>query len=411
MPTPKPQSALETLQDKWNALRPHLNEKTRRLWAATEVRALGRGGLKLVHQATGLSQTTLHRALREQARENDGETEPLPAGRQRRQGGGRKPETATDPTLLSDLESLVDPVTRGDPQSPLRWTSKSAAKLAVALCAQGHHVSGELVRQLLHKTGYRLQTNRKTKEGASHPDRDAQFGYINERTVALQQSGQPVISVDCKKKELVGTFKNGGREWHPQGEPEQVHVHDFVDKELGKAIPYGVYDLSANAGWVSVGVDHDTAEFAVATIGRWWERIGKGMYPQATELQIMADGGGSNASRSRLWKMALQEFADATGLTIHVSHLPPGTSKWNKIEHRMFSFITLNWRGRPLVSHAVILSLIGSTTTQTGLRIQAALDPRPYPTKTKVSDADLHSVNLQRHEFHGEWNYTIQPRK
>jgi hypothetical protein len=402
---------LQTVQEKWNTLRPHLDEKTRRLWAATEIRAIGRGGLKLVHQATGLSQTTLRRALQQQASQQSGQTQPLPPGRVRRPGGGRKRQIDTNPTLLTDLQSLVDPVTRGDPESPLRWSSKSAAKLAIELRAKGHGISGELVRQLLHQLGYSLQANRKTKEGASHPDRDAQFAYLNGRTRAMQQAGQPVISVDCKKKELVGAFKNGGREWHPKGEPEQVQVHDFLDKELGKAIPYGVYDVTQNQGFVNVGVDHDTAAFAVATIARWWEQIGQKMYPHATELQIMADGGGSNSSRCRLWKASLQQFADATGLQVHVSHLPPGTSKWNKIEHRMFSFISLNWRGRPLVSHEVIVSLIGSTTTQTGLRIEAALDPRPYPTKIRVSDADLARVNVEEHAFHGEWNYTIRPRK
>ncbi len=334
-----------------------------------------------------------------------------PQGRIRHPGGGRKRQTQTDPTLLPDLEELVDPVTRGDPESPLRWSSKSTAKLAAELRAKGHRASTELVRRLLHQLGYRLQANQKTKEGASHPERDAQFMYIKERTQTLHNRDQPVISVDCKKKELVGPFKNNGREWHPTGEPEQVNVHDFLDKDLGKAIPYGVYDVIKNQGFVNVGVDHDTAEFAVATIARWWEKIGKAMYPNATELQIVADGGGSNASRSRLWKVALEQFAKRSGLQIHVSHLPPGTSKWNKIEHRMFSFITMNWRGRPLVSHEVIVSLIGSTTTQTGLQIEDVLDPRPYPIKIRISDADIAEVALQRHPFRGEWNYTIHPKR
>ena len=385
-------------------MRPHLDEKTKRLWATTEIRALGRGGIILVHRATGIAVSTLRRALIH-------EPALLPQGRIRHPGGGRKQQTQTDPTLLGDLEALVDPVTRGDPESPLRWSSKSTAKLADELRVKGHCISTELVRQLLHRLGYRLQANQKTKEGMSHPERDAQFMYIKERTVALQQRRQPVISVDCKKKELVGSFKNGGREWHPTGEPEQVNVHDFLDKELGKAIPYGVYDVTMNQGFVNVGIDHDTAEFAVATIARWWEQIGKAMYPDATELQIVADGGGSNASRSRLWKVALEQFAQRSGLQIHVSHLPPGTSKWNKIEHRMFSFITMNWRGRPLVSHEVIVSLIGSTTTVTGLQIAAVLDPRPYPTKIRISDADLAAVALERHVFQGAWNYTINPVK
>ena len=408
MRTAEAQFLLQTLRDKWNTLRPHLDEKTRRLWATTEIRALGRGGLKLVHQATGMSQTTLRRALRQQASPG---AEPLPPDRQRRPGGGRKKRIDADATLLADLESLVDPVTRGDPESPLRWSSKSTAKLAAELRGMGHHVSAELVRQLLHQLGYSLQANKKTKEGSSHPDRDAQFAYLNGRTQAMQHCGQPVISVDCKKKELVGQFKNGGREWQPRGEPEQVQVHDFMDKDLGKAIPYGVYDVSRNEGFVSVGVDHDTAAFAAATIQRWREQLGKRIHPEASELQIMADGGCSNASHCRLWKVSLQEFADASGLVVHVSHLPPGTSKWNKIEHRMFSFITMNWRGRPLVSHEVIVSLIGSTTTTAGLQIHAALDPNPYPTKIRISKEELASVSLLPHAFHGEWNYTIRPRR
>jgi transposase len=304
--------------------------------------------------ATGLSRTTISAAI---VQLENGTDNPLPAQRVRRPGGGRKPLTQSNPTLLGELEALVEASTRGDPQSPLRWSCKSLRKLAAELAEQGHCISVQSVSNLLHQRGYSLQANRKTEEGASHPDRDAQFAYINGRTQQFQQRGQPVVSVDAKKKELVGNYKNGGREWQPKGEPEEVRVYDFVDAALGKAIPYGVYDLSKNAGWVSVGVDHDTAEFAAATLLRWWEQMGKLMYPQASELQVMADGGGSNGSRSRLWKAALPRFADATGLRVSVSHFPPGTSKWNKIEHRMFSFISLNWRGRPLISHEVIVSL------------------------------------------------------
>src|SRR5918998_3337833 len=397
----------ETIKSKYEALRPVMNERMRRLWAAAEARALGRGGATLVHRATGLAQNTIRAGIKELIK---AEAHPLAPGRVRRPGAGRKPLTQSDPTLLEDLEALVEPVTRGDPESPLRWTCKSVQKLARELAQQGHRVSGQTISVLLGQLDYSLQANKKTQEGATHPDREAQFAYINERTQAAQERGQPVISVDTKKKELVGNYKNGGREWRPQGEPEGGRVHDFLDKEMGKAIPYGVYDLSKNTGWVSVGCDHDTAEFAVATIARWWEQMGKRMYPEATQLQIMADGGGSNSSRCRLWKLALQRFADAEGLGVSVSHFPPGTSKWNKIEHRMFSFISLNWRGRPLISHEVIVSLIGSTTTGTGLTIQAAVDPNPYPTRIKISEEEMARVQMEQHSFHGEWNYTILPR-
>jgi Rhodopirellula transposase DDE domain len=406
--TPRePASTWEAIKSKYEALRPVMNERMRRLWAAAEARSLGRGGATLVHRATGLAQNTIRAGIKELA---EAQAAPLAPGRLRRPGAGRKPLTQSDPTLLEDLEALVEPVTRGDPESPLRWTCKSVQRLARELAQQGHRISGQTVSVLLRQLHYSLQANKKTQEGATHPDREAQFAYINERTKAAQQHAQPVISVDTKKKELIGNFKNGGREWRPKGEPEEVRVHDFLDKEMGKAIPYGVYDLTKNTGWVSVGCDHDTAEFAVATIARWWEQMGKPMYPEATELQIMADGGGSNSSRCRLWKVALQRFADATGLRVSVSHFPPGTSKWNKIEHRMFSFISLNWRGRPLISHEVIVSLIGSTTTGTGLSIQAALDPTPYPTRLQISDAEMAQVQFERHDFHGEWNYTILPR-
>ncbi len=404
-------ATLQDIKSKYEALRPFLDERRRRLWAAAEAPTLGHGGTTLVHRATGLAPNTIRAGIQELA---DAQADPLAlaaAGRLRRPGAGRKPLTQSDPTLRDDLESLVEPSTRGDPESPLRWSCKSVRKLAAELRQRGHRISAQSVHDLLHQLGYRLQANKKTLEGAAHPDRNAQFSYINERTQTLQGQGQPVISVDTKKKELVGPFKNGGREWRPEGQPQEVRVHDFLDKELGKAIPYGVYDLTNNAGWVSVGVEHDTAEFAVATILRWWEQMGKPMYPEATELQVMAHGGGSNSSRSRLWKVALQRFADATGLRVSVCHFPPGTSKWNKIEHRMFSFITLNWRGRPLVSHEVIVSLIGGTTTGTGLSIQAELDPRPYPTRIQISDAELEQVQIERHDFRGEWNYTIVPKK
>ena len=331
-------------------------------------------------------------------------------GRVRRPGGGRKPLTHHDPGLVAALESLVEPLTRGDPQSPLRWTCKSTAKLAAELKARGHPVSPRTINTLLAQLGYSLQSNRKTREGGKHPDRNAQFEHINAKAESFQRSGQPVVSVDTKKKELVGDFKNGGREWQPKGQPEEVRVHDFIDPKLGKAIPYGVYDLAANLGWVSVGVDHDTAEFAVATLRRWWERLGSEMYPGAKRLLVTADGGGSNGSRCRLWKLKLQEFADETGLRVTVCHFPPGTSKWNKIEHRMFCHITQNWRGRPLVDLECVVSLIGSTTTETGLEIRAELDEKTYPLGRVVTQREMDALSIKADEFHGEWNYTIRPR-
>jgi hypothetical protein len=397
----------EAIKSKYEALRPVLNERMRRLWAAAEARSLGRGGTTLVHRATGITQNTIRAGIKELT---EAQADPPAPGRVRRPGAGRKPLTQSDPTLLHDLEALVEPVTRGDPESPLRWCCKGVQRLARELAEQGHRISGQTVRVLLGQLGYSLQANKKTQEGASHPDREAQFAYINARTRAFQERGQPVVSVDAKKKELVGPFKNGGREWRPKGEPEEVRVYDFVDKAVGKAIPYGVYDLTKNEGFVSVGVDHDTAEFAAASLLRWWEQMGKPAYPEATELQVLADSGGSNSRRSGLWKVALQRFADSTGLRVSVCHFPPGTSKWNKIEHRMFSFITMNWRGRPLISHEVIVSLIGSTTTRKGLCIRAELDPDPYPTRIKISDEELAQVQIERHDFHGEWNYTILPR-
>jgi hypothetical protein len=336
--------------------------------------------------------------------------EPLSGRRLRLTGGGRKPLTDQDPTLLRALQALVDPATRGDPISPLRWTCKSADNLCEGLQAQGHVVSERTVNRLLHDLGYSLQSNRKTIEGKGHPDRDAQFQYINRRAKAFQRQGQPVISVDTKKKELVGQYRNGGREWQPKGKPEKVKVHDFLDKELGKAVPYGVYDMATNTGWVSVGVDHDTAEFAVETIRRWWNRMGIRVYPQAKKLLITADGGGSNGSRCRLWKVELQRLADEIGLSISVCHFPPGTSKWNKIEHRMFCHITENWRGRPLVSREVVVNLIGSTKTKTGLEIQSELDSGIYPIAREVTDQQMDGLLIKPEKFHGEWNYTIRPK-
>jgi hypothetical protein len=383
-----------------------LDERGRRAVAASEALALGWGGISAVARATGLSRDVIRAGIRELR----GLVPVAAPGRVRRPGGGRKKTAERDPTVVADLERLVEPATRGDPMSPLRWTSKSVRKLAAALRDAGHRVSHQWVAEALHGLGYSLQGNRKAREGSSHPDRDAQFAHINAAAEAALAAGVPVISVDTKKKELVGDFKNGGREWRPQGTPEDVRVHDFVIPELGRVSPYGVYDLAANAGWVSVGIDHDTAAFAVATIRRWWLGAGRARYPGARRLLITADGGGSNGSRVRLWKWELQRLADETGLTISVCHFPPGTSKWNKIEHRLFSFITQNWRGKPLVSYAVILSLIAATTTTTGLTVESHLDANPYPAGQKVSDAQMATLRLQRDAFHGEWNYTISPQ-
>ena len=397
---------VERLRTKFAALCPYLDERRRRLWAAAEALALGRGGVTAVAAATGLQRNTIHAGLDEL---RAGGPALMPEQRVRQPGGGRKPLSAHDPGLLRDLEALVEPVTRGDPMSPLRWTCKSTRQLAAELTRQGHRVSYQTVAELLHALRYSLQGNRKTREGAAHPDRDAQFAYLSAQTQAFQERGQPVISVDTKKKELVGDFKNGGREWRPAGQPEPVRVHDFLDRALGKAIPYGVYDLAANQGWVSVGTDHDTPAFAVQAVRRWWEQMGSPAYPAATELLITADGGGSNGSRARRWKTELQQLADESGLRISVGHFPPGTSKWNKIEHRMFCHITENWRGRPLVSHEAVVQLIGSTTTRAGLTIRAGLDTGTYPTGIKVTDAELAAVQLAPADFHGDWNYTITP--
>jgi hypothetical protein len=392
------------LKEKMTALLPYLNERQRRLFLAVEARALGHGGVVRVARATGVSRPTIQQGLRELT------GAVAPRERVRRVGGGRRSLAERNPALLTDLEALVDPDTRGDPMSPLRWTCKSTRQLAGALQERGHRVGYRTVAALLDQAGYSLQAAAKTLEGSQHPDRDAQFHYLNDQVKAFLAAGQPVVSVDAKKKELVGTFKNGGRDWQPQGQPEQVNVHDFPDKQVGKAIPYGVYDVGRNAGWVTVGRDHDTATFAVASLRRWWQAVGTGAYPGAERLLICADGGGSNGYRIRLWKVELQQFADASGLTVTVCHLPPGTSKWNKIEHRLFAHISMNWRGRPLVSHEIIVDLIGATTTSTGLRVQAELDPGQYPTKVKVSDDELATVQLTPHAFHGEWNYTVTPR-
>jgi Rhodopirellula transposase DDE domain len=387
-------------------LEPVLTERSRRLWAATEARALGRGGIALVERATGVSRSTISRGM--------GELEfgaLLEAGRTRRPGGGRKRATEKDGKLLIDLEALVEPTASGDPMGPLRWTSKSVRHLSRELQAMGHDVSHTLVAEILHECGYSLQANRKTLEGFQHLDRDAQFRYINDGARRFQRRRQPVVSVDTKKKELVGDFKNIGREWRRKGDPEPVRVHDFLIPEQGKAVPYGVYDLNRNEGWVTVGIDHDTASFAVNAIRRWWQVMGRPAYPGATSLLITADAGGSNGPRLRLWKWELQRFADRTGLSITICHFPPGTSKWNKIEHRLFSHIAMNWRGKPLVSVAAIVNLIGSTRTAAGLRVRAEIDRNHYPKGVVITDDQIATVRLRPHRFHGEWNYTIQPKR
>jgi transposase len=390
--------------DRFRALAPELDERRRRLWAAAEARACGRGGIAAVARATGISEATIRSGLRDLAA-----GERLEPGRVRRPGGGRKRLADKDPALLVELERLVDADSRGDPQSPLRWTAKSVRRLADALRELGHEVSFRTVARLLRELGYSLQANAKRREGSSHPDRDAQFAHINDTVKAALDAGQPVISVDTKKKELVGDFKNGGRELRPKGSPVPVRVHDFKDPELGKAIPYGIYDLADDSGWVAVGIDSDTAQFAVASIRGWWDHLGRRRYPDATSLTITADCGGSNGYRTRLWKTELQRLADDTGLAIRVRHFPPGTSKWNRIEHRLFSFITQNWRGKPLESLRVIVNLIAATSTRTGLTVYAQLDERSYP-KITVSDDELAAVQIAGDPFHPEWNYTIKPR-
>jgi transposase len=400
----------EQIRRQLEQIRGSLDERGRREWAASEAMALGYGGVALVHRATGLAPVTIGKGIRE-LKAREGQPEPEGPRRVRRPGGGRPRKADTDPTLVADLEQLVDPVTRGDPESPLRWTVKSLRRLSTELKAKGHDVSRSLVSRLLKFLGYSLQANRKTLEGANHPDRNTQFEHINARTERQLQAGNPAISVDTKKKELVGPFKNGGRELRPKGGPEKVRVHDFVDRELGKANPYGVYDIGANTGWVNVGITSDTAEFAVESIRRWWYSEGRHAYPQATELLITADCGGSNGYRTRLWKLELQGLADELGFLISVCHLPPGTSKWNKIEHRLFSFISMNWRGKPLISLDVIVKMIAATTTTEGLTVHCELDDNLYEKGRKVTDAEMATINLVPDNFHGEWNYTIRPRR
>lgn len=396
------------LRGKYSALSGSLTERSRRLWAATEAMALGHGGVALVERATGVSRSTITRGIREIEAEAAGD---LPPERARRAGGGRKRATEKDDSLLDDLDALVEPMARGDPESMLRWTSKSLRHLADELQAMGHNVSYALVGRLLKENGYSLQANRKTREGAQHEDRDEQFRYIERRVRRQLREGGPAISVDTKKKELVGDFKNPGREWRPKGNPEPVRVHDFLIPDQGKAIPYGVYDLNRDEGWVSVGIDHDTASFAVHAVRRWWKVMGRPTYPTADSLLITADAGGSNGPRVRLWKWELQQFANRTGLSITVCHFPPGTSKWNKIEHRLFSHVAMNWRGKPLVSLAAIVSLIGATTTASGLRIRSEIDHGSYPLGVKITDEQMAKVHLKPHRFHGDWNYTIRPRR
>ena len=399
----------QSIRGKFLVLERVLDERAKRLWAAAEARSLGRGGVTGVAEATGMSRSRIHAGLREIDSAGPGGVSS--SGRQRAPGAGRKRVEEKDAGLVEALRRLVDPATRGDPTGPLLWTTLSAARLSEALGREGHPASERTVNRLLHDLGYSLQSNRKTVEGRQHPDRDAQFRHVNRKAKTFQGRGEPVVSVDTKKKELVGNFRNGGREWHPKGEPEKVLVHDFKDKELGKAIPYGVYDLAANNGWVSVGVDHDTASFAAESVRRWWERMGRHAYPDAKRLLVTADAGGSNGPRNRLWKVELQRVADATGLEVSVCHFPPGTSKWNKIEHRMFCWITENWRGRPLVSREAVVELIANTTTRGGLSIRAELDENEYPTGVKVSDEELAGVRIRRSAFHGDWNYMVSPNK
>lgn len=396
---------IRTVRKKYALMSPHLDERGRRLWAGSEAITLGHGGVQAVHEATGLAWATVDRGvteLRSQAK-------PLKAGRVRQKGGGRKPLIKTDKTLKVDIEAVVEPATRGDPESPLKWTSKSLRKIADALNKDRHRVSHNVVGEILEGLEYNLQANRKVNEGGKHPDRDAQFEFIAAKAKDFQKRDQPVISVDTKKKELVGEYKNPGREYHKKGEPVKVKVYDFIDVEKGRASPYGVYDITKNNGWVSVGISSDTAEFAVNSIRCWWKEMGEEAYPNATEIYINADGGGSNGSRVRLWKTELQKLANELNKVIHVSHFPPGTSKWNKIEHKMFCFISKNWRGKPLIDTATIVQLIGSTTTDKGLKIMSMLDENKYEKGIKISDEALEKVALEKNAFHGEWNYKISP--
>ena len=397
---------IDIMRSKYAALGPALTERSRRLWAATEAMSVGHGGIALVERATGISRSTIARGMREV---RSGQSDELPPGRTRRPGGGRRRTADKDPTLMIDLDALVEPATLGDPEGPLRWTSKSLRHLADELRAMGHDVSYRLVARLLKGSGYSLQANYKTREGSGHEDRDAQFRYLERQVRDQLQQGRPAISVDTKKKEVVGDFKNPGREWRRKGNPEPVRVHDFLIKEQGKAIPYGVYDLSRDEGWVSVGIDHDTATFAVNAIRRWWKVMGRARYKGTPTLLITADGGSSNGSRVRLWKWELQKFANRTGLTITVCHFPPGTSKWNKIEHRLFSHIAMNWRAHPLVSLATVVSLIGSTTSSSGLRVRSEIDHGTYPLGIKVTPDQMASIRIEPHDVHGTWNYSIKP--
>jgi hypothetical protein len=394
----------QMIRERYAALSQHLDERARRVFAATEAKTAGYGGIAAISRATGIAASTIGRGLKELAA-----AQVLDLGRVRRPGGGGKKRVAQDATLLSDLLALVEPDARGDPMSPLRWTCKSLSQLTRALVAKGHRVGRTLVSELLRQNKFSLQANRKTREGGSHPDRNAQFNHLNESVRAALAAGEPVISVDTKKKELVGDFKNAGRDWRRQGQPEDVRVHDFLIKELGRAVPYGIYDLACNAGWVSVGMSSDTSAFAVQTIRRWWQEVGQLRYPYATRLTITADGGGSNGSRVRLWKRELQRLADELGIAITVHHLPPGTSKWNKIEHRLFAFVSMNWKARPLVSYRVIVDLIGATTTDTGLTVRCELDSNAYAKGIVVSDQEMAGLNITHDAFHGEWNYTIHP--
>lgn len=404
-----PQETIEIVQRKYNAIKPELDERARRHWAASEAMVLGHGGITAVHKATGIAISTIRIGLSELQKPINASAEGKKR-RIRREGGGRKKIIDSDITLINDLENLIEPHTRGDPESPLRWTCKSTRNLAEELNRKGHNISHVTVSNLLHNLGYSLQSNRKTKDGASHPDRNAQFEYINNSVRKEIAAGESVISVDSKKKELVGDFKNPGREWRPKGEPEEVRVHDFPIKNLGKVTPYGIYELERNHGWVMVGIDHDTAEFAVSSIRKWWQKKGHERYPHIKKLTITADCGGSNGYKNRLWKHELQKFANTTGLAVQVHHLPPGTSKWNKIEHKLFSFISQNWRGRPLLSRTMIINMIASTKTKTGLKVDCVLDTNTYPTGKKVSEEDLKKINIKHDKFHGEWNYTIYPQ-
>jgi hypothetical protein len=389
---------------KYGQIFPLLNERQRRLVAASDAEFLGRGGIVAVSEASGMSRSTIGVGTKELRSGSIVEKE-----RSRKKGGGRKTLLETDPSLEKDLDLIVSPVTRGDPGSPLIWCSKSLRNIAAALGSKGHGISHNAVGMILKGQGYSLQANRKTHEGGRHPDRDEQFEFINDRAKAYLEKGQPVISVDCKKKELIGNFKNGGKEWEPQKNPTEVNVYDFMDKGLGKAAPYGIYDIYKNEGWVNVGISRDTAKFAVSGIRTWWEKMGGPCYPDAEELLITADGGGSNSSRSRLWKMEVQKFSNETGMQVRVCHFPPGTSKWNKIEHKMFSFISMNWRGRPLTSLQVIVNLIAATKSGSGLRIKTSIDENIYEQGLKVSNEEFGKIHIEKEAFHGEWNYVIKP--